>query len=629
MNSIKLNFLPIITEDFIFPIYRKVIEGLVEKDSGYKVYRLFPNSESDERKNYYVSLAEQPDFERFDCHQKHNYDLTKWFLFHLLTEKVKNTEVPNKFDIYQKNKINELSFVVGEFDEGEQQILLSPYYLSKENIFGFIIDFKFRKKEQLPFNKEVQRLSLSLDAKYRSNRNFYLDKHKIIHSFLTKTFKNIRQIAYGEIKLEIDDSLIPLPSSNLDKKQYIFSKNRQSASQFLGMKNYGPLEALDREVEFVFIFEDKFKNFANDVFLSLIGKSNPGTFLGMDSMFNIQLDISKVRRVSIVDYEKETLLKAVEEVVSLNDTSKRTIAIFIEDYNEDHGDSEPYYFLKYHFLKKDIPLQVLNYQKLGARNTLKWSTSNIGLQIFSKLGGKPWIVKPSNADCLILGIGSSHKRDGSTGKIKKYFAYSICLDSSGLYKKLEVLSKKENEAEYLEELEKNLISLLKSSDFSSYKKCVLHLPFKIKRNEIEALGKVISEVSNMMFSVVKINVDNRFFGFSDHNTMVPYESSYIQLAGNQFLVWFEGLNYGKEIVDKRLANPVHIEFLKFGEQIMDYKPYLQDIINLSGANWRGFNAKSVPISIYYSKIITKYISEFGDIIDVENMSLTNDKPWFL
>jgi hypothetical protein len=56
---------------------------------------------------------------------------------------------------------------------------------------------------------------------------------------------------------------------------------------------------------------------------------------------------------------------------------------------------------------------------------------------------------------------------------------------------------------------------------------------------------------------------------------------------------------------------------------------LQDIINLSGANWRGFNAKSVPISIYYSKIITEYISEFGDIVDVEKMSVTNDKPWFL
>jgi len=628
MSNIRLNFLPITDQEFEFNIYRKEIEGAIEKNSGLKWYRLFPDSEATERKNYYVSTDKEDGFESFSCHPNHNIDLTKWYLFESLKKSVTNSNLTIEYSFYQRHKINEIQFTVNVFNEGKQLVILSPYYLRQEDKHGFLIDFKFRKAENTSFNKEVQRLSLSLDEKYRSNKNYYLDKHRLFQGFLKSNFQSIKSFNISDSVINLSDELMSVSCNHLDKKQYIFSKNRTSSSQFLGIKNYGPLNIVSDDVQFVFIFEDRFKTFANDIFLSLIGKANPGTFPGMEAMFKIKLDKTKVKRVSISDYSNPELLKAVDKVVEFS-KDKKTIAVFIEDYSEEEGNSEPYYFLKYQFLKKDIPLQVLNYQKLSARNTLKWSTSNIGLQVFSKLGGKPWIVKPSNTDCLILGIGSSHKKDKETGKIQRFFAYSICLDSSGLYKKLEVLAEDEDETNYLQSLQNGLVQLLSNDDFSNYKSCVLHLPFKIKRSEIKALEQAINEVSNLDFTVVKINVDNRFFGFSNHNTLVPYESSYIQLASNQFLVWFEGLNYGKEIVDKRLSNPVHLEFLNIGARVEDYKSYLQDIINLSGANWRGFNAKSVPISIYYSKIITEYISEFGDIVDVEQMSVTNDKPWFL
>lgn len=628
MTNIKLNFLPIKNHEFSFTIYRKEIKGTIETNYDLKWYRLFPNSESNEKKNYYVSIEKKDGFEKFLCRPNHNIELTKWFIFESFNKYISVSDLSAEYSVFQKYKINEIQFTVNKFKEGKQLIVLSPYYLQQEKKFGFLIDFKFSKADDILFNKDVQRYSLSLDEKYKSNKDYYLDKYQIFQDFLRNNFQSIKEFKNEDSFIQLSDELIPLECNHLDKKQYIFSKKRISSSQFLGIKNYGPLDGVNDDIQFVFIFEDRFKTFANDIFLSLIGKSNPGTFSGMDSMFNIKLDKTKVERVSISDYSNEVLLEAVNKVVEFS-KNKKTIAIFIEDYSEEEGNSEPYYFLKYQFLKKDIPLQVLNYQKLSMRNTLKWSTSNIGLQIFSKLGGKPWIVKSSNADCLILGIGSSHKRDINTDKIKKFFAYSICLDSSGLYKKLEVLAEDENETNYLDSLEKGLVQLLTSDDFSNYKSCVLHLPFKIKKSEVDALEKAISEVSNLDFTVVKINVDNRFFGFSNHNTLVPYESSYVQLASNQFLVWFEGLNYGKEIVDKRLSNPVHIEFLNIGKRVDNYKSYLQDIINLSGANWRGFNAKSVPISIYYSKIITEYISEFGDIVDVEKMSVTNDKPWFL
>ena len=111
---------------------------------------------------------------------------------------------------------------------------------------------------------------------------------------------------------------------------------------------------------------------------------------------------------------------------------------------------------------------------------------------------------------------------------------------------------------------------------------------------------------------------------------MPYESSFVKLSRSEYLVWFEGLLYGKEVVDKRLSNPVHIQFLNLdNSKGFDERKYLQDVLNLSGANWRGFNAKSIPISIYYSQIIAKYTEAFEMIDGYEENSISNDKPWFL
>ena len=174
-----------------------------------------------------------------------------------------------------------------------------------------------------------------------------------------------------------------------------------------------------------------------------------------------------------------------------------------------------------------------------------------------------------------------------------------------------------------------MITILKEQK-ANYETCVLHLPFKIKKKEIIAISNAIKQIKDIELVVVKINIDNKYFGYSFHNTLVPYESSFVKLSKDEYLVWFEGLLYGKEVVDKRLSNPVHIKFLNINNRKdFDEQAYLQDILNLSGANWRGFNAKSIPISIYYSQIIAKYTEAFENISGYEEGAISNNKPWFL
>lgn len=151
---------------------------------------------------------------------------------------------------------------------------MCPYYLEEQNTYGFIIDFKFSKNIDVLFDKEVQKLSLSLDVNGRSNKNYYSDKFRIVQNFITEVYEGIQNIGTEDEPIEISPNLVETTVFHLNKKEYIFSNNNISSSQFQGIRNYGAYKNISKEVTFAFIFEDRFRSFANELYLSLTGKLN-------------------------------------------------------------------------------------------------------------------------------------------------------------------------------------------------------------------------------------------------------------------------------------------------------------------------------------------------------------------
>jgi hypothetical protein len=132
------------------------------------------------------------------------------------------------------------------------------------------------------------------------------------------------------------------------------------------------------------------------------------------------------------------------------------------------------------------------------------------------------------------------------------------------------------------------------------------------------------------FAVVKVNQRNRFFAVNQNvNSLVPYEASCLPLGHREYLLWFEGVFPDNPNVKKAFSGPTHLEFLKVSEeQMIGEEQVLQDLVNLSGANWRGFNAKSAPVSIFYCHLVANLIARFHE----HNLALPEVKdlrPWFL
>ncbi len=626
-NKIKLNFLPLDSQKFEFRVWRKDYTNSAKLE-GIQKRSLPKYVDIDNYSNYWVSFEPIDGYEEFLCKSEYNYYLSMDYLFHLL--KTKSLEKFPDTEIILSEKFRKtISFVLEHHEYGDATVWLEPYYFSSQRTIGFLIDYKFKLNN--PENKnmrEVLRLSLSLDQNYRSNRNYYLDKFEKVQKFLN-TFKDklFPLQTNSQNIISLNTQFQELDANNLESKQFIFANNQISSSQFKGITSYGPLKELGGNVSFFYIFKKEHENLVLDLKQALRGQLQGIMFTGLSKVFH--LEIENEYDCVINDYSDKSLQTVIEYIVDFKakNPEKQILPIFIEDRNNHSA----YYFLKFYLLKHQISVQTVSYQLLGKREQFKWAVSNLALQIFVKLGGMPWKVS-QKSNSLIFGLSQSHKF--VDGRIIKYFAYSVCTDSSGIYKKVNILGNSDNETSYLTQFKTQLISAINNNFNANFSRCVLHVSFKIKQKELVCINDAINTLknthSNIDFIVIRINTSHQFFGYANTNSLIPYEGTYVTIKHKpkQYLLWVDGLQQNNSAIFQQIQDPVFIEFHWSSKMLNDEETIetLQEILNMSGSSWRGFNPSKIPISIKYCHLLSDYLKEFpSDVDNLEQISV----PWFI
>lgn len=638
MNEIALNFYPLKENDFTFDVYRaSYVKGSKLEDSSTSVWAL-PDRRGEPEgsySKYRVSFSNKPGFNRFRCTSGDNLYLTIAYLRHIVAEKCRNELGQNEY-IIEKGYLRRIYFVLQRFKKGNQCVWLEPYLLRRTGQFGYLADFEFRLAEHEIFDREVQRLSLSLDDDYRENRDFYLDRFKKLKEFTSMYFHKLFPITLSDGEnIEPETTLLQTESSCLDTKVYVFHENETAKSQFIGVRQHGPLERLAEQPQFLFVYRQEDRAFGHVLYRALKGETFR-SFPGMDEMFGIRLDSDSVKGIPVEEYTKESIHEIVKQAA--NEGSERLIPVLLVPWDKETAtkqESRLYYLMKHAFLMKSIPIQVVSLSTIRDRQTLKWASSNIGLALFAKLGGIPWKIQAPKENGLIIGIGQSH--EWADGGIRRYFGYSVLTDASGIYDRLEILGRAKSEEEYIRQFRRRLGKVVARYK-DEYERITIHSTFTLRKSELESIKGVLEEHEEKQVRdreprlvAMKFNDKNKYFGYAPkNNSLVPYESSYLQICDDEFLVWFEGLQFHRPNITRRIGGPMHIEFIyPHRELAHDLKlKLLQDGINLSGANWRGFNAKAMPISVYYAYQLAKYFKAFSEV-GLQRPDLSGVRPWFL
>ncbi|OQB13434.1 MAG: Piwi domain protein [Firmicutes bacterium ADurb.Bin193] len=634
-DNIMLNYVELSNSEFGFTVYRKAYDAS-SKDDGFYEYRL-PTIDHSDSDDYAVSFEEKEDCLSFLCSSYDNINLTKKWLINELIKKMRTGCVSSEYFV-GTHFIPNISFVISKHKAGNCLIRLEPYYLDYNNSFGFIIDYKFQPNKGFEKSREEKILSLSIDQYGNKNKNFYADKYKYISSFVKEIMTKIFPIDLGENTIDITKALSEIKPFILNEKKYIF-QNGEHNVQFQGIKELKPFVSISKEPLFIFVFEKSKINTSRQLVKALRGELY-STFSGMEKMFGVRFANENIKSIIVDDFSKKNLdiiETELNEIIKRN-SDKQMVGIFAgiaKDFDASN-DYSPYYLIKSYFLKNGLAVQAVTIEQAQKKDGFKWSISGIGLQLFVKLGGQPWKVKPCNNDCVIFGISSAHIKDND-GNITKYFAYSLCFDSSGIYRRLNILGESNDRDTYIAQLSEQIKLHLNNEMTTNIKKCVIHIPFKMNKYEIRCIKDSIYSVKQahdqIEFVFIKINVINRFFGYSHYNSCIPLAGTCIPLGKREFLVWFEGIQQGKTqvIASQNITNPVHIQFMDSGNlNDDDIKSYLQDIVNLSGANWRGFNAKHEPVTTLYPELIARFAGKFvqyGISLDIGDTAM--DKVWFI
>lgn len=634
MNDIELNFVPLSQQGGIATIYRKIVSdsSSLKDDSVFRT-KLPVSDGDDDWQQFDVSHDARDGYEKYVFKYDSNPILAVHLIYcELLIILASNSQ---KVDYYTPSKsihLKEVLFKRERFSEGDSEIIVRPYYLKSMRLFGFLLDHKFSLKDGHGFNKNTQILSYSLDKAGKPNVFFYRDKKRELQSFSKET---LSPLLY-DTSLAFSEQFSTVNAKSLDVKKYIVGNGQLATSQFMGIRKSGPYRRVNGEPHYLFVFSEKTRSLARDIYVGLTGKLFPGQFSGLQTMFTLPIHKEIVDHFAVDEFNNNAINDIEKKIVELKSLHQQRrimiVTVLPKGFKGEEAAFDAYGHIKLMALKNDALCQFATEDTFFEKNKLKWSISNIGLQIFSKLGGAPWLVKPAKSNCLIFGIGSAHQVE--EGKITKYTAYTVCLDSSGDFKYIKPLSTSDDESLYLEDLKCNLEKIMSNEESIKYKSIVFHLPYKIRKAEIGAINDVLSKIKReeMEVIVIRVNTKHKFLGFSRHNTAVPYESTYIQLSNTEFLVWPEGLQYGKEVLNKRVSEPLYIDFIQSQNGWETKKDCLQDILNLTGANWRGFNSKAQPISILYPRLIAKFMKEFSHLGGIEDMRIVSAEsvaPWFL
>lgn len=642
---IDLNFMSLETSEFSIQVFRSKFNSEPKQD-GYFVGRL-PTDRTEECEpeyaSYRVGLSSYDGATPYIFHANENPQLMiaiMWFHLkhwaeHLVKERIIEAEIIDRYEKF-------ISFIVEDFPEGQRVVKVYPYYLSEKKQYGVLLEFAFRKRDDVPFGRKVQQLSFSLDRAGKSNANSYLDRKIYIQNFIKTKLSAFGALSICGRNYNFSSKLTQLQGQELKSRTYIFKDGHENCDKIKGIK-IGPFAVPPKAPLFVFIFKKAERNSGNELFRALAGKGYPSAFSGMKEWFDCDIGKNNVTSITM-DFDADgnavsSLTTRLADIIAKN-PDKKVIGLFIDSYSHDNGRSENYTKAKQVFFSAGIPLQVVRNDRIIKSDGLKWAISGIGLQVFSKLGGVPWKVKPSTNNCLIFGIGQAHDWQWQNGRstIKSYFAYSVCFDSTGVYRSLGVLCDTTNREQYYADLKRNIISQIEQriNDGQTVTDCVIHTPFRMRKDEMDAIKESIDKLQkshrDIVFTVMRINTRNRFFGFADNNIKIPYESTYLQLSTKEYLVWFEGLKRDREYINKRVANPTYIEFwYGWNDQTRVIK-LLQDAVNLAGASWRGFNTKLEPISIFYPQLIAGFIRDFrklGNEEDIDQKLEQFQTPWFL
>jgi len=384
-------------------------------------------------------------------------------------------------------------------------------------------------------------------------------------------------------------------------------------------KNVYPKAELNIAVIYPSIYEKEVERFMNYF------KNGIGIYPGFKKWFKVAINRFEKYAVgspTVEDYE-ETL----KEII------KKDYDIAFVILEEKLRTEEFYSTIKTILLGNGIPCQVIRSVNISKPNeVLQWILSNIALSTYAKTGGTPWVIEARERTEVVLGMSRAMDRNR-----KVIVGFVTLFKHNGDFILFYSKSPVTTWEEYQIGLEKLVYEAIKEYEkrVETPTSLVFHFHKRTGRIEIEAIKKAINNLGkDIKYALLHLNSYSsyRIFDTTD-TTYVPLIGLMVRLSARQAILVTDGRRPHSE--RPYVGTPHVLEITMDKNSTMDAKEFprlVEQVYRFSYVNWRGFNARTIPITINYPYLIARLVGNLREF-DKWNTIITNgklmEKAWFL
>jgi hypothetical protein len=392
-----------------------------------------------------------------------------------------------------------------------------------------------------------------------------------------------------------------------------------------GIRKFGPYDAslfAQNRINCGVIYSDEVKKQKEALAQGLINGEG-SSFPGFTTLFRapIIFDPSYERCVKSSD---RGLRQAADEIAAKNCDLVFIIA--------PQRSEQTYRECKSVLLSNGIPCQFVTAAKLQNPSQRPWVLGNIALASYAKVGGTPWVVADSSGRHeLVMGVSRAQEESNK----KCVVGFVTLFNQEGDFLLLHSKTPVVRWDDYVKGLEDLVFDAYQEyeSRFSAPESLVIHFHKRPGFKELEAVNSALKRLDRTIpYALVHLNEFSAFRLFDTaHSSHVPSSGLMVRLSRRRALLLLDGRENGKR---NRMGVPNvwDISLDKRSTIELDEFPRLvSQVQRFARVNWRGFNAKSLPVTINYSKLICDQVLEVG--VDSWNSIVGNgrlrEKAWFL
>jgi len=427
--------------------------------------------------------------------------------------------------------------------------------------------------------------------------------------------------------------------------QFAFKNEQSRGDKLRGLVEFGPYKDLPGAPVLGFVFPDEYRDQANRLYLSL--KNGIGSFKGVATTFRFPLSKEQVFNISgfsIRGRNPSEAARLYEDAILkwiASGREPRPDLFFVLHPQTPHSEVDtPYYACKARLLTEGILSQNATIDLISDESRLRWSAANIALGAFVKLGGVPWIIYGKElSQELIVGIGKSYLYDPQTRQTVGFVGFTACFSARGRFEFLTLAELASNREEFLRLLGEVISSSLQKAEAlgRSISSLTLHVPKEMGRQEMEAINRAVDAHKRqniVQIFVTKVSEEETYFALdTGHKDGVPKRGTVIRLSDKDYLLYTEGREEKEPWLNFRSPVALRVTPLFRTNQSVTVQSVLRQVHDLSQVNWRGFNARSKPISTYYGRLIAEILchvpaSRMRDL-STEAKDLLEKRMWFI